>query len=196
MSGTRASRKRRRAPVTPRSEMDASMVRSRPEDASAAARTEARSFDEFFRETHARLYAAMCLTTGDRHEAEEIAQEAFLRVLERWSHVDGLDDPSAYLFVTAMNVFRRRYRRSKLASALPLRHADPDDAFGIVDDRDAVVRALRDLTPRQRAAIVLTTILDLPSDEAARILRIKPSTVRVLAMQARDQMRLQLGGDR
>jgi RNA polymerase sigma-70 factor (ECF subfamily) len=155
------------------------------------------SFDDFFRVNHHRLFAALCLTTGDRHEAEEIAQDAFVRILERWSHVAALEDPVGYLYVTAMNVFRRRYRRAKLVGALPLGRGEPSqDAFEVVDARDALIRVLRDLSPRQRAAIVLTTILDLPSEEAARILRIKDSTVRVLAKRARDEMRSRLGDDR
>ena len=41
-------------------------------------------FDEFFARYRHRLFTALCLTTGDRHEAEEITQDAFVRVLERW----------------------------------------------------------------------------------------------------------------
>lgn len=152
-------------------------------------------FDAFFELHHARLFAALCLTTGNRQEAEEIAQDAFLRVLERWERVSRLDGPEAYLFTTAMNMVRKRYRRAKIAARLAIPHADPapEDAFGIIDDRDVLVRALRNLTPQQRAAIVLTTILDIPSPEAAKVLGIKDSTVRGLAGKAREQLRLSVG---
>lgn len=153
-------------------------------------------FDEFFHLNHPRLFAALCLTTGNRHEAEEIAQDAFLGVLERWQRVSGMDDPTAFLFTIAMNLFRKRYRRTKLGAKLPMQRPVPDDVFGAINDRDTVVRALRDLTPRQRAAIVLTAILDYPTTEAARILRIKESTVRALATQARTQMRSTIGDER
>ena len=73
------------------------------------------SFEVFFAATNQRLFTALWLVTGDRHEAEEIAQDAFLRVLERWERVGWLDDPESYLFRTAMNVFRNRYRRAALA---------------------------------------------------------------------------------
>jgi len=153
-------------------------------------------FDVFFATNRHRLFAALCLTTGDRHEAEEITQDAFVRVLERWSTVSQMDDPSGYLFVTGMNLFRRRLRRSKLAAVIPAQRSGADSAFDTIDDRDVLVRALRALPPRQRAAIVMTTILDIPSDEAARVLRIKDSTVRTLATQARSQMRLTIGDER
>ena len=154
------------------------------------------AFDVFFQDHHPRLFAALCLTTGSRHEADEIAQDAFLRVLERWDRVSQMDDPTGFLFTTAMNVFRKRYRRAKLAARLPVSRPIPDDVFATVDDRDVLVRAMRELTPQQRAAIVLTAILDVPSQEAARCLGIKDSTVRVLAGKARVQLRLTVGEER
>jgi DNA-directed RNA polymerase specialized sigma24 family protein len=42
------------------------------------------SFEAFYENTHARLYTALCLVTGSRHEAEEVMQDAFVRVWERW----------------------------------------------------------------------------------------------------------------
>ena len=60
-------------------------------------------FADFFHAEHARLFGALCFVTGDRHEAEEVMQDAFLRMWERWDE-GRFDDPSAYLFRTAMNV--------------------------------------------------------------------------------------------
>jgi RNA polymerase sigma factor (sigma-70 family) len=153
------------------------------------------AFDEFFDRTHARLFAALCLTTGNSQEAEDIAQDAFVRVLERWNRVSEMDDPTGYLFTTAMNLFRKRYRRAQLAALLPMPAREAVDELVAIDDRDVVVRALRDLPPRQRAAVVLTTFLDLPSKEAARILGINDSTVRVLAGKARAELRASIVDD-
>ena len=49
--------------------------------------TSVESFETFVLENHTRLYGALCLLTKDRYEAEEIAQEAFVRILERWDRV-------------------------------------------------------------------------------------------------------------
>src|SRR5262245_59520996 len=114
-----------------------------------------RSFEEFFASEHARLFGALCLVTGDQDEAEEIMQDAFLRLWERWDRVSDVDDLTAYLFRTAMNVFRNRYRRAVLALRRTVSPSASEDALGTVEDRDVVVRALRGLTPQQRAAIVL-----------------------------------------
>jgi RNA polymerase sigma-70 factor (ECF subfamily) len=154
---------------------------------------EPRSFEDFFGSEHGRLFGALCLVTGDRQEAEEIMQDAFLRLWERWDRIEGIDDPAAYLFRTAMNVFRNRYRRSALAVRRTVRFAPTEDALATVEDRDVIVRALRDLTPNQRAAVVLTGYVGLPSEEAGRALGMKGSTVRTLATRARAAIRERAG---
>ncbi|MGH2629802.1 MAG: RNA polymerase sigma factor [Actinomycetota bacterium] len=88
---------------------------------------EPRSFEVFLASEHARLLGALCLVTGDRSEAEEIMQDAFLRLWERWDHVAEVDDPSPYLFRTAMNVFRNRYRRAALALRKTISVAPTED---------------------------------------------------------------------
>jgi DNA-directed RNA polymerase specialized sigma24 family protein len=50
-----------------------------------------RDFEEFYGSTFRRLFTALCLVTGNRHEAEEIMQDAFVRVYERWERVSRLD---------------------------------------------------------------------------------------------------------
>lgn len=152
-----------------------------------------RSFEEFFGSEHARLFGALCLVTGDRHEAEEIMQDAFLRLWERWERVRGFDDPSAYLFRTAMNVFRNRYRRAALSLRKTISLAPTEDALATVEDRDVVVRALRGLTPDQRAAVVLTGYVGLTSEEAGKVLGMRAGTVRTLGVRARAAIREKAG---
>jgi hypothetical protein len=68
-------------------------------------------FEAFVEAQHTRLFRALYLVTGNRQEAEEIIQDAFVAVWERWDRVPLMDDPTGYLFRTAMNVFRKRSRR-------------------------------------------------------------------------------------
>ena len=152
------------------------------------------TFEDFFGTEHARLFGALCFVTGDRDEAEEIMQDAFLRLWERWDQLR-LDDASAYLFRTAMNVFRNRYRRTAHSLRKTLAIAPSDDAFETVDDRDLVVRTLRDLTADQRAAVLLTGYVGLTSEEAGQMLGMRPSTVRTLATRARAAIRERVGED-
>ena len=148
------------------------------------------SFEEFYAATCRPLFTALCMVTGNRYEAEEVAQDAFVRVFERWDHVGMLEDPPGYLFRVSMNVFRSRYRRASLGlrRALFLAPAETDD-LAAVETRDEVVRLLRGLDPRQRAAVLLTAILDYSAEEAGRMLGIRPSSVRSLTTRARARMK-------
>jgi RNA polymerase sigma-70 factor, ECF subfamily len=147
------------------------------------------AFEDFFIAQKARLFGALSVLTGNRSEAEEIMQDAFLAVLERWDHVSKMEDPEAYLYRTAMNVFRQRVRRASVILRKALNVLPSDDALVLVEARDEATRALALLTPRERQAIVLTAYLGYPSEEAGRILGIKASTVRVLTTRARATLR-------
>src|SRR4029453_604721 len=90
-----------------------------------------------------RVVRCPLLVTRDRHEAEELTQEAFVKVWERWDRVRKLEDPQGYLYRTGMNLFRNRGRRAGLVLRRAFRLAPaPDDQMQTVDDRDAIVRAL------------------------------------------------------
>jgi RNA polymerase sigma-70 factor (ECF subfamily) len=143
-------------------------------------------FEAFFLEHHESLLRALWLVTRNRHEAEEITQDAFLRLLERWRAVR---DPEAYLYRTAMNVFRSRLRRAAVALRKAAHTIPVDDQLAEVEARDAVVRALAPLPARQRAAIVLMDVLGLSSEQAGEALAIRPVTVRVLAARGRATLR-------
>jgi len=150
-------------------------------------------FEAFFEAEHERLLRALFVVTGSAEEADELMQDAFVAVWERWDRVGGMHDPTGYLYRTAMNRFRSRLRAAKAAVKRVVK-ADPrPDLFEAVDDRDLVVRALARLSVRQRAALVLTDLLDFDSEEAARILGIKAATVRALASQGRAALRKTAG---
>ena len=92
-------------------------------------RVEARArFDEFVEDEHQRLYKALYFVTGSREDAEDLAQEAFLKLWERWDQIDRIADPTGYLFRVALNGFRMRRRRAAMAlrRLAPIR-AEPDE---------------------------------------------------------------------
>jgi len=153
-------------------------------------------FEEFFDLEHERLLRALYLVVGERQEAEDLAQDAFVKVLERWETVRWMDSPTGYLYRTAMNTFRTRYRRAVMAvrriALLAPRQQNPYEDVEMTAD---VREALSALTPRQRAAIVLTELLGYGGEEAASIMGIEPSTVRALTTQARARMRSVIGGE-
>jgi RNA polymerase sigma-70 factor (ECF subfamily) len=147
------------------------------------------SFEEFFDAERARLFGALSVMTGSRHEAEEIMQDAFLRLWERWERVSAMDEPVGFLYRTAMNLYRKRLRRAAVALRKATNLLPPDDALAAVEARDQATRLLRTLTPREREALVLTAYLGYSTDEAGGLLGIKASTVRVLTTRARASLR-------
>jgi len=157
-------------------------------------RAPAQDFEEFFLRHRTHLYGALWLVTRDRHEAEDLAQDAFLKVWERWDRVRGLEDAEGYLYRAAMNLFRNRRRRALLALKRVV-HLVPTDDLRVVEERDAVVRALAQLTPSQRAALVMTDLMQMTSEEAGRAMGVRASTVRVLSARARTALRERMGDD-
>ena len=152
------------------------------------------AFDVFFLRERDRLFGTLCLVGGDRAEAEELVQEAFLRVWERWDKVTAAGDPSGYLYQVAFNLVRERRRRMRHAAKRILSATPVIDAFAGIDERADLLEAIRSLTPRQRAALVLIDLVDMSSEQAARALGVRPVTARVLASQGRARLRDVLGG--
>jgi RNA polymerase sigma factor (sigma-70 family) len=152
-------------------------------------------FDEFFEEEHERLFKALYFVAGNRHDAEELMQDAFLRLWERWETIDRIDDPTGYLFRVALNGFRMRRRRMAMAIRKLTPIVEPRDVFLEAEMRADVRQLLLGLTPRQRAALLLVDLLGYPSEQAARILRVRPSTVRALATQGRRALRATGGAE-
>jgi RNA polymerase sigma factor (sigma-70 family) len=150
-------------------------------------------FETFFRDEHERLFRALWLLVRDREEAEEVMQDAFLRLWERWDQVSARPDPVAYLYRTAMNAWRSRLRRAAVAARKVVHPQRRSDEMTDVEERDVVVRALAGLSTRQRAAVVLMDVLDLSSERAGAALGIRPVTVRVLAARGRAALASQIG---
>jgi RNA polymerase sigma factor (sigma-70 family) len=146
-------------------------------------------FDAFYVANEGRLFRALYVVTGDRYEAEDLMQVAFVKVWERWDRVGRLEDPVGYLFRTAFNTHRSRARRA-VRSARKLLDtlsdlSSPPVPHEVAEARDQASRALDALTPRQRQAVVLTAMLGFSTAEAAEMMKIRSATVRVLVSQAR-----------
>ena len=148
-----------------------------------------RSFEDFYDQESKLLCRRLWLVTGNRAEAEEIMQDAFLKVWEKWDRVGQMDAPAGYLYTTAMNLFRRRYQRARRAIRRTVGSAPSHDDFAEADDRQTVRQVLATIPPRQRAALVLTELLGYSAKDAGDVLGIKDSTVRALTHQGRESFR-------
>ena len=147
------------------------------------------SFDDFFIDQHERLYRALYFVTGSRQDAEELMQDAFLKLWERWDRIGEIDNAVGYLYRVALNGFRMRARRAKVAAKHLMVAGTAPDPFADVDLKQDLHRLLLQLSPRQRAAVVLTDVYGYSSEQAGQMMGIRPTTVRVLASQGRAALR-------
>jgi len=148
-----------------------------------------RDFDVLFADEHERLYRGLLFITGSRTDAEELMQDAFLKLWERWDRVGSIEDPVAYLFRIALNGSRMRARRAMRLSRLLLPLPGIADPFEHVEAREDLRKLLSAIPSRQRAALLLTEILGYTSEEAGEIMHVRPGTVRMLASQGRAALR-------
>ena len=164
----------------------------------SAAREEACTFEAFFRTEYPSLLRAMFLDTGNRYEAEEIVQDAFVRACERWQMVLRAENRAGYVYRMALNGYRSKLRRLARATRKTLRPQEEPDLFASVDDRDALGRALAVLSMGQREALVLVEWMGMTDDEVGVLLGISPITVRVRIHRARAILRplLERGAER
>ena len=148
----------------------------------ASERTE---FEWIFRSTYPAVLRTTYLVLHDRGRAEEVTQDAFLRLCERWRSVQRVENPEAWVRRVAVRAAVRSAQRTRLRSA-PL----PDDDQPWWDDLPDVdlARAVASLAPQQRAAVALHYLDDLPVEEVAHHLGVTPSTVKQHLFRARARL--------
>ncbi len=132
---------------------------------------------------------------GDREEARDVAQTAFLKALENLPRFDARLRFFSWLYRIAMNealdLLGRRGRQTELTDV----HAADDDPARDVAAADLGARvrgALGGLSPDLRAVLVLRHYQDLSYEEIGRILELPDSTVKSRLFEARERLRLRL----
>src|SRR2546429_3775625 len=142
------------------------------------------------------------LLTGDRGLAEDLVQDAFVRLAGRLVHLRDPGAFDAYLRRTVLNLSNSHFRRMRVEraylararGAIGTQEGRPDPS---VEDRDALWRALGRLSKRQRIAIVLRFYEDLSEREVSEILKCRPGTVKSLVSRGLETLRNEIrGGNR
>lgn len=150
-------------------------------------------FDALFRETFVGVARAAALVARDPGVGQEVAQEAFARLLERWDQMEGSEHARRFAYRVAINLARshvRKHIRVTLAGLDPARR--PIEPSTRADDWLEIRAALGALSARQRAVVVLVDYADLDAAEAGRILGISAGTVRAHLMRGRRALRERL----
>jgi RNA polymerase sigma-70 factor (sigma-E family) len=150
-------------------------------------------FGAFFVSHYGRLYALGVLLTGDRGQAEELAQDALVRTYRRWALVGPPDDPASFARRVLINRHRSLLRRGVVEARQLLRlRADAQPVVDQPEDAMAMWTAVRQLPPRQRAVIVLRYYEDLSELEVARLLGLPLGTVKSLGRRGLGRLRRRL----
>jgi RNA polymerase sigma-70 factor, ECF subfamily len=148
-------------------------------------------FSEFYAAHYHSLAVQLFAHTGDLAEAQDLVQEAFCRALARWTELIGYDDPAAWVRRVAWNLATSRWRRVRTALAFARRQRE-EAVPGPGPDRVALVAALARLPERQRRAIVLRYLADLPVSVIAEELGVAEGTVKSWLHRARTTLAEQL----
>jgi RNA polymerase sigma-70 factor (ECF subfamily) len=154
------------------------------------------AFTGFYEGHYPSVCRALALALRDQELAEEAAQEAFTRAYVYWRRVGRMERPTGWVYVVAMRVAFRRRRGEPDSEVL-------DDAIGglHIDFADGVVvrESLRDaigrLPERQRVAIVLRYLADLPVADVAAAMGCAVGTVKSTLHAARAALGIDLGDD-
>lgn len=148
----------------------------------------------FYDATSGRLVGLLTAMSGNRADAEELAQEAYVRLLGRWETVSRYEDPEAWLRTVALRLLISRQRRQSVARLrLPVLAARHQHVAGPSPDGIALQEALLALPPDQRAVILLHHVLDLPVDQVARELDLPVGTVKSRLSRGRAALKTLLG---
>lgn len=157
------------------------------------------AFERWYRQEHPGLTSSLVIVAGgDTTLAGEAADEAFARAYANWHRVSRLASPGGWTYRTAVNVLRRRHRRSRLETVLLRGRPDvrTDDGFAASVDWSAETwDALCQLPARERTAVALRYIADMSTDSIAYAMGIAPGTVGSTLHAARQRLAETLSED-
>ena len=155
-------------------------------------------FEEFVSDSSPSLLRTAFLVAGDLDDAEDLVQEALLKVAKRWHRVRQMEQPAAFARRVLINLALDESRgANRRRTWRPLTGAAEDDradhnaerALDAVESRSELLLALSQLPPRQRAALVLRYLEDLSEAQVAEALDCSIGTVK--STTSRGLMRLQ-----
>lgn len=150
-------------------------------------------FTAFFRQTYPRVVGFLLTLGGDRQDAEDAAQEAFVHAYRTW---DSIKQPQAWVRTVALRAQMRNFQRDRRAWNLPDEFdSSISDVTESALEQQKVLQLLRSLPSRQRVTLALYYD-GLSLSEIADILQVSRGTVGVHLHRARQQLRDLLAEDR
>lgn len=149
-------------------------------------------FEQFYRSCRDRVAVHIAALTGDRAEALDHAQEAFVRAWSRWAEVSVMDDPEGWVRRVAYNLAVSRFRRAR---RLVLGAERVEGTVEFDQQGGAVLEALAGLPRREREALVLKHLVGLSVAEIATELTAPEGTVKSWLSRGRTHLSAALAED-
>jgi RNA polymerase sigma-70 factor, ECF subfamily len=150
-------------------------------------RSRLEEFREFAEASYEHVYRATYLAVGDRELASDGTQEAYVRAFAHWSRLSREPWVEGWVITTAVNTCKRALRR---AARKPRSGQAPP---GLMEEKVAsevdMVQALRQLSVRQRQAVVLHYLADVPVRGVAELMEVSEGTVKSHLAHARETLR-------
>ena len=139
------------------------------------------------------------LLTGDYELAEDITQDAFVKIAGRIGGLRRRDASVAYLRQTVVNLSRSHFRRKRVERAYLQREASAPQTESVegrdIAEADALWKELHRLAFRQRCAVVLRYYEDLSEQQTAEILNCSLGAAKALTNRAMEQLRANFGSE-
>jgi RNA polymerase sigma-70 factor (sigma-E family) len=148
-------------------------------------------YEWVFRTTYPSVVRTVFAIVHDRGHAEEVTQNAFLKLYERWKGVTDVDHPEPWVRRVAVRMAIKHAQRERAREVISF-GTESDSVIDHQPDLD-LARALMGLPARQRAAVVLHYLEDRPVEEVAHTLGVSTSTVKQHLFRARGRLALVLG---
>ena len=152
------------------------------------------SFEDYVRGRQRQLVRAAYLMCGSETQAQDLVQEALVKLAARWDSVR-TENPDAYvrriLYHDAISAWRRT-RRESFTDLVPHRPVSGASVADRVSQRADILAALRTLAPRQRAVVVLRYFEDRTEADTAQVLGVSVGTVKSQAHDGLARLRLTL----
>ena len=139
-------------------------------------------FEDWYHQHHPKLVASLTALSGDPDAAADAADEAFTRACEQWRRVSAMASPAGWVHQVGANALRRSKRRRSMERARTRR---PEDAVHPPLPQPELWAAVRALPERQRQAVVLRYLGDLPEAEIAATMGVHRGTVSSTLADAR-----------
>lgn len=146
-------------------------------------------FEAFYAAQYQRVFKAIYLSSGDRELAHDITQEAFQRAFARWRRLSKHEWAGGWVMTTALNLLRKDRRRPRDIALDATKH---DRGTRITGPDPDLMDGLRRLPHRQRTAVLLHYLGDMPVHGVAQVMNVADGTVKALLSQGRANLEKKL----